>query len=148
MVDRAHVLSKFQVAEGMINTERWDHHRDGTSRDGKKIIGQQVTLNTGQTLSGGFSSVAVEDRTIILDNVIAMMDELSDIISDENKEETFKCMIQKMFAVMSDRSSVNKSFNSQLQSYRENLLLQRLSIVFCFVMATFFLVYPMHVKRF
>ena len=48
-----------------------------------KIIGQQVTFNTGQTLSGGFSSVAVEDGTTLLNNVIAMMDELSDIISDE-----------------------------------------------------------------
>ena len=36
MIDTAHVLSKLQVAEGMINTERWDLHGDGTSRDGKQ----------------------------------------------------------------------------------------------------------------
>ena len=54
MVDRAQVLSKLQVAECMLSSERWDLHGDGTSRDGNKIIGQQVTLQTGQTLSGGF----------------------------------------------------------------------------------------------
>ena len=51
-----------------------------------------------------------------------MMDELSDIISDNDKDEVFKRMVGNMFAVMWDRSSVNKSFNSQLQSYRESLL--------------------------
>ena len=51
-----------------------------------------------------------------------MMDELSDIISDNDKDEVFKRMVGNMFAVMSDRSSVNKSLNSQLQSYPESLL--------------------------
>jgi hypothetical protein len=122
MVDRAHILSKLQVAEGIMESERWDLHGDGTSRDGKKILGQQVTLDSGQTLSGGFSSVAVEDGVTLLDNVILMMEELSDLFGAEEKEAVYKEMMRKMFAVMSDRSSVNKAFNNQLEMYRETLL--------------------------
>ncbi|XP_022110164.1 LOW QUALITY PROTEIN: uncharacterized protein LOC110989821 [Acanthaster planci] len=121
MVDQAHVLSKLQMAEGIIGSERWDLHGDGTSRDGKKILGQQVTLNSGKTLSGGFSAVAVEDGVTLLDNIIAMMEELSDLYGGEEKEEVYKKM-KKMFATMSDRSSVNKAFNNRLESYRASLL--------------------------
>ena len=87
MVDRAHVLSKFQVAEEIISSEKWDLHGDGTSRDHQKILGNQVTLDTGKTLSVGFVSVATEDSSTLLDNSIAMMDELSDIYSDSNEKE-------------------------------------------------------------
>jgi len=78
MVDRAHVLSKYQVAEQIMASECWDLHGDGTSRDGKKVFGHQITLDSGKTLSNGFVPVAVEDSATLLDNAIAMMeDEIS-----------------------------------------------------------------------
>ena len=117
-----------------MQSERWDLHGDGTSRDGKKIVGQQVTLDSGQTLSGGFNSVAVEDGVTLLDNVIAMMEELSDLYGGEEKEAIYKEMMKKMFAVMSYRSSVNKLFNTQLESHRETILGEEaagLQFVYC-----------------
>ena len=122
MMDRAHVLSKLQVKEGISESSGWTLHGDGTSRDGKKIVGQQVTLDSGETLSGGFSNVAVEDSTTLLDNVISMLEELSWLADEDKIDEIHKEMLGKMFAVMSDRSSVNKSFNIKLNEYRESLL--------------------------
>merc|ERR1712002_1355794 len=74
------------------------------------------------TLSGGFSNVAVEDSTTLLDNVISMLEELSWLADEDKMDEIHKEMLGKMFAVMSDRSSVNKSFNTKLNEYRESLL--------------------------
>lgn len=81
MADRAQVLSKYQVTERLTTTERWDLHTDGTSRDHKKIVGLQVNLDSGTTLSAGFSGVAVEDSSTLLDNAIAMLDELADVFA-------------------------------------------------------------------
>lgn len=77
------VHSKLQVAEKLFE-HQWDLHTDGTSRDHKKIIGKQVTLDTGAILSTGFTPVAVEDRATLLDNVIVMIQELSDLHDDES----------------------------------------------------------------
>ena len=134
MMDRAHVLSKLQIREGINKCGGWTLHGDGTSRDGKKIVGQQVSLDSGETLSGGFSSVAVEDAVTLLDNVIAMMEELGEIVEEEKKDDTIKEMMKKMTAVMSDRSSVNKSFNMKLADYRDSLLAEDsidLEFLFC-----------------
>ena len=59
MRDCAHVLSKYQVAETIQQSERIDLHSDGTSRDHKKIIGQQLNCGHG-ILSTGWSSVATQ----------------------------------------------------------------------------------------
>ena len=64
MMDRAHVLSKYRVAETIQQSERIDLHSDGTSRDHKKIIGQQFNCGHG-ILSTGWSSVATEDATTL-----------------------------------------------------------------------------------
>lgn len=119
--DIAQVLGKYQLAEQIIQSDRWDLHGDGTSRDSKKILGQQVTLDNGQSLSAGFSPVAGENSSTLLDNVISMMDELSYIYDEENCVDVCKTMISKMFATMSDRSSVNKKFNEELRKHKQDI---------------------------
>ena len=47
-VDIPQVLGKYQLAEELVESDRWDLHGDGTSRDCKKIIEQQVTLDSGK----------------------------------------------------------------------------------------------------
>ena len=54
MADEGHVLAKYYIAESILTTERWNLHADGTMRDYKKIVGQQVTLGDGRALSAGF----------------------------------------------------------------------------------------------
>ena len=120
-VDIAQVLGKYQLAEELVESDRWDLHGDGTSRDTKKIIGQQVTLDNGKSLPAGFSPVAVEDISTLLENVISMMDELSYVYDEANREAIYKTMIDKMFATMSDRSSVNKKFNEDLNKHRNDI---------------------------
>ena len=71
MVDRAAVISKLQVTEQVLGSKSWDLHADGTSRDGKQIIGTQLTTDKGATLSTGFQSVAVEVSATLLDNAIS-----------------------------------------------------------------------------
>ena len=122
MLDRAQCLSKFQVAEGIVDGEMWDLHSDGTTRDGKKFVGTQVILDTGRSLSTGFKPVAVEDSSTLLDNAIVMIEELCDMYDADNREHIFKSILQKMFAVMSDRASVNKAFNEKLSNYRKSEL--------------------------
>ena len=36
-------LGKYQLAEELVESDRWDLHGDGTSRDSKKITEQQDT---------------------------------------------------------------------------------------------------------
>ena len=50
-VDIAKVLGKYQLAEELVESDRWDLRGDGTSRDCiicKKIIEHQVTLDNGK----------------------------------------------------------------------------------------------------
>ena len=81
-----------------------------------------MTLDNGQSLSPGSSPVAVEDSSTLLENVISTMDEFSYVYDDENRETVYKTMIDKMFAIMSDRSSVNKQFNEDLDKHRKDIL--------------------------
>ena len=138
-VDIAQVLGKYQLAEELVETDRWDLHGDGTSRDSKKIIGQQVTLNNGKSLSAGFSPVAVEDSSTLLENVISMMDELSYVYDEENREAVYKIMIDKMFSTMSDRSSVNKKFNEDLNKHRKDISDSSSELIYLYCNAHFLL---------
>ena len=86
MLDRAQCLSKYQVAEGNGDSEMWDLHSDGTTRDGKKCVSTQIILDTGRSLSTRFKTVAVEDSSTLLDNAIAMIEEFRDMYDAIVKE--------------------------------------------------------------
>ena len=48
--------------------------------------------------------MCVEDSSTLLDNVIAMIDELSDIYADdEERDLVSRVILEQMFSVMSDR---------------------------------------------
>ena len=72
-------------------------------------------------LSAGFVSVAVEDSTL-LDAAIAMLDELGYAYEQSSSHEVKDAsitMLKKLYSVMSDRSSVNKAFNTKLNNKRK-----------------------------
>ena len=48
--------------------------QDLTSRDSKKILQQPVTIDNGKSLSAGFSAVAVEKISPLLENIISTME--------------------------------------------------------------------------
>ena len=49
--DKCHVLAKIQIVEGIKEVESFAFHGDGTGRDIKKILGNQLTLSTGEQFS-------------------------------------------------------------------------------------------------
>ena len=85
-VDHAHVVSKRQLVEEMLNPDRWNLHVDGTTRNGERFVSNQETLNSGQTLSAGFHIVSVENSCTLLDNVICMLQSLTQICIEEKKD--------------------------------------------------------------
>jgi len=53
-----------------------------------------------------------------LDSSIAMMMELSDIYNESECQSVYEQMLKKMFALMSDRASVNKDLNCLMLDYK------------------------------
>ena len=131
MLDRAQVLSKLQVADRLKNCNSWDLHGNCTTRDHRIYLGHQFNID-GNLFSGGFSGLAVEDSSSLLDNAIAIMQELADIDEQNNKEELYKTFLTKMCATMSDRSSVEKLFHKKLNDYREQQVTEaELHFLYC-----------------
>lgn len=119
--DQMHVLSKAHVADTLQKTDHWDLHIDGTSRNGVKYVCQQVTTSEG-TLSLGFTPVATEDTSTLVDVTIQMLEEISDIYSGEDAQQMFVQMLVSLTSIMSDRAAVMKSFARSLQVERRLLL--------------------------
>ena len=59
--DEGQVLGKIQATEKILASKNSTLHTDGTSRDHRKIVSQQITLDSGEMLSFGFMNVATED---------------------------------------------------------------------------------------
>ena len=57
------VMPIYQVSETINQSEHVDLHPDGTSRDQKRIIGEQLNCSEYGVLSTGWSSVASADST-------------------------------------------------------------------------------------
>ena len=63
-----------------------------------------------------------QNTTTLLDVTMTLLEELSDIYSEEEAQENFCRMLQQLSGVMSDRASVMKSFNKALDEERKMLL--------------------------
>ena len=122
MVDRGHVLAKYHIAESIIKSDGVDYHTDATTRDHRKYLGTQVTLSSGNVLSIGYSMVMTEDTQTLLDAAIAVLQELADVYAADTVEENFKRILHKLNGLMSDRASVNKSFNKAMNKKRCDIL--------------------------
>lgn len=125
IMDKGHVMSKLQVADAFLQSNHFDLHTDGTTKCGKKVVGQQVTLDNGESLACGFSIVSTEDSATLLDITTNLLQELTDLCEDQHEGEAdqlFKKLLRKLTATMSDRASVNKTFNQQLNTLRKDAL--------------------------
>lgn len=71
----------------MLEVDNFTFHTDGTSRGGKKVMGYQITLDTGATLSLGFSSLAAEDASTVLDVTVDLLRETTDLYCDHKDED-------------------------------------------------------------
>ena len=119
--DQGHVIEKAHVAETLLQCDHWDLHSDGTSRSGKKYVGQQITVK-GNSLSTGFTPVATEDTSTLVDISVQLLEELSDIFPAEKAQQNFIQMLQSLSGTMTDRASVMKSFRRERQKEKQTLL--------------------------
>ena len=119
VADEGHILTKFQAAEKMLAGENLTLHTDGTSRNGKKIVGHQISLDSGETLSLCFTTVATEDSSTLLDVTVQLSQEIKDIFGADNSEEErdkiFQSLLSKLKSVVTDRAAVMKSFDQKLK---------------------------------
>ena len=105
---------------------------DGTSRDKKHYLERHVILNDKTEMSLGFTEIAVDDSVTLLEKTLEVLEDLSDSLcktstedvesNQKEKQEQFLEFLKKMKCTMSDRSSVNKSFNQRLSEYKQELL--------------------------
>ena len=68
-----------------------------------------------------------------------MMDELSYVHDEENREAVYRTMIDKMFATMSHHSSVNKQFNEDLDKHRKYISDSSSGLIYLYCNAHFLL---------
>ena len=143
MADEGHFMSKLQIAEIVLESKDVTLHTDGTARDHNKIVGQQISLPSGATLSLGFVGVDTENSSTLLELTIDLLDELSEIYclhsEEEEKETIFKGVLEKVTSVMSDRASVMKSYNEKLLQYKKTELGEDAGIHFLYCNAHFLL---------
>ncbi|KAL8572085.1 hypothetical protein ACOMHN_031042 [Nucella lapillus] len=134
IADEGHFLAKFQATETILAADNVTLHTDGTSRGAHKIVGQQITLDSGATLYLGLNTVATEDSETLLKVTIQMLQELSDVYAAEEtndrKEEVFNAFLTKLTSCMSDRAAVMKLFSTKLSDFLQSTLGQEVTLHF------------------
>ncbi|KAL8572448.1 hypothetical protein ACOMHN_005594 [Nucella lapillus] len=134
IADEGHFLAKFQATETILAADNVTLHTDGTSRGAHKIVGQQITLDSGATLYLGLNTVATEDSETLLEVTIQMLQELSDVYAAEEtndrKEEVFNALLTKLTSCMSDRAAVMKLFSTKLSDFFQSTLGQEVTLHF------------------
>ena len=144
--DQAHVMSKAHVAQVLLQEDFHDLHVDGTSRGGQKYIAQAVTTTTG-THSLGFTSLAMEDTTTLVEVTLQMLEELSGLHTQHEAQQNFLDTLSRLSAVMTDRASVMKSFTQRLQHEGQVLLQTDEGLDFLHCNAHFLLGLPSEVRK-
>ncbi|GFR82131.1 LOW QUALITY PROTEIN: hypothetical protein ElyMa_002357600 [Elysia marginata] len=139
MVEEAHAIAKMHVAEEVLANQNVTLHSDATSRQKKKYVGQQITLDSGRNLSLGFVEVATEDAQTLLEVTTNILQELSQLMGEEDQQEVLKTMLKKVCTTMSDRASVMKSFNKKFEDFRKDRLGEEVQTNFLYCNAHYLL---------
>ena len=136
--DQGHVLSKIHVASKLEGCGAYDLHSDGTTKDHRKYVGHQVTLDSGESMSLGFTMVSTEDTQTLLSIACNLFQGLADIYEND-ADHHYKTMLANMVGLMNDRSSVMKSFDRQFDDQRRQVLNTEESLQFLHCNAHFLL---------
>ena len=75
-------------------------------------------MDSGETLSLGFTTVATEDSSTLLDVTVQWLQEIKDIYgadkSEEEREKNFQSLLSKLTSVI---TAVMKSFDQNLKNF-------------------------------
>ena len=88
---QAHVMSKAHIAEVLLQEDCHDLHVDGMSTGGQKYVAQAVT--TKGTHSLGFTSVATEDTTTLVEVTLQLPEEQSGLHTEHEAQQNFLDML-------------------------------------------------------
>ena len=111
-------LSQIQLAEELVKSANNTLHTDGTSKFGHKFLDYQVETET-QSFTLGIREVVSGTAQATLDQFSMILHELSSITACS---EIGNKVLASIKSTMSDRASVEKSFNELLASYRSEIL--------------------------
>ncbi|KAH3826899.1 uncharacterized protein LOC127832644 [Dreissena polymorpha] len=125
IIDEGHFLAKTFIATKIDKCNNWGLHRDGTSRKRKKIIDTSVTLDSGEVMSLGFTSVSSETAASITNVTQTHLSELSELHGAVNQivdQDYIITSLKKLSFTMSDRAANEKLANKLLNNWRTELL--------------------------
>ena len=95
IVAEGHILMKLFYADAIEHSSAWGLHKDGTSRQKKKILTSTVTLNTGQQLPLGFRHVARETSDTISSTFRKDLEEIEQVRNMDENHKRDKGFLQE-----------------------------------------------------
>jgi len=111
-----------QLGEELLKATDITLHRDGTTKQGQKYYGAQVATRTS-TLTIGLSEVKSGSAEHCFQAVLDMLTAVEKSTKDAGSTASvFDEVIVKIKNTMTDRSSVEKSCNTMLESFRQEVL--------------------------
>ena len=117
---------KLFYADAIEHSSAWGLHKDGTSRQKKKILTCTMTLNTGQQLPLGFCHVARETSDTISSTFRKDLEETEQVRNMDENHKRDKGFLQealeKLTYFMSDRAANEQKANELLNSWRQQML--------------------------
>ena len=117
---------KLFYADAIEHSSAWGLHKDGTSRQKKKILTSTMTLNTGQQLPLGFCHVARETSDTISSTFRKDLEEIEQVRNMDENHKRDKGFLQealeKLTYFMSDRAANEQKANELLNSWRQQML--------------------------
>ena len=109
--DEGFVLSNMQSAEAILSSTNVTLHSDGTSRDQKKVVGHQLTVDSGDHFFLGYTLVEVT-----LDVFKTMVESYLDV-SNVSADVLMKKILSKVTSTMTDRAATMKLYSRKLHDH-------------------------------
>eukprot|EP00117_Sycon_ciliatum_P022674 scpid18081/ scgid19491/ len=111
-----------QLGEQLMATQNLTLHRDGTTKNGKKYYGAQIST-ADATLDLGLSQVRSGSAQHCFEAVLDMVRDIETATQNAGHSgAVFNRIITNIKNTMSDRGSVEKSCNNMLQEFRQTVM--------------------------
>ena len=118
----ARLLVLEQIGVELLSSTDLTPHRDGTTKQGKKYYGAQVTI-ANRTLNLGLAEVKSGTADQCFQSVLGMLHDVEKVcVNARSSGQVFNEIVARIGNTMSDRRSLEKSCNALLQAFRSNVL--------------------------
>ena len=120
MCDEGYAISQVQATEAILKSQNITIHSDGTSRDTKKVVSEQISTGGNETLFLGFTPVATEDASTLLEVTLNSLKRLADSSCEMlalSPDELLQQIQSRISSTMSDRASAMKLWGKKLEEH-------------------------------